>query len=404
MTVFDSKLVIAGGLSGEVRLVNLSTGNCVHMVDSHVASDSSVGLPHINKLGVHSDNLLLCGNPWIRLVSLSTLSTHSGRIFQGHSRNVTCVDFQADAKWFLSAGEDGSVRLWDLRAKGFQMGMQHSCSIADGQLHANQGAFLFGDSQGFVNEWDLAANQIVRKKIGSAGITGLGVHALCLDKRLNLVCAHNNREISVFDLQSQLESDLHSFVQDDAINVRIYGDESPRMLQTPPAIASPLAARVISAKSYKNFGLPPKVIAPQSDILVSQSFGAEIHSSSYISSLRLSQTSQSLAVASGDGTISVWRTLDEEGLWTLDTVMKESADGITQSKWSWDASFVDPDERFVLSAHSDGVCKLWDTARHVPTPIAAYDCGGGKTVKSMVVLDTDAIDPCIGERRHRAVK
>jgi hypothetical protein len=70
----------------------------------------------------------------------------------------------------------------------------------------------------------------------------------------------------------------------------------------------------------------------------------------------------------------------------------------------WDSAFIDPEqERFVIRAHDDGVCDMWDTSRPSSPPIASYDCGGGKAVKSLVVLDisNNAIDPILDRHRNK---
>lgn len=35
--------------------------------------------------------------------------------YEGHKGNVTAVGFQRDVKWFFTASEDSTAKLWDTR-------------------------------------------------------------------------------------------------------------------------------------------------------------------------------------------------------------------------------------------------------------------------------------------------
>ena len=352
--------MIAGGQSGQIRIVNLSTGNCVHMIDSHIDENNC---QHVNKLCVKQNSLILGGNPWIRVISMSKLE--GGQILHGHTRNVTCIDIEEDKGiWFVSGSEDGYIRIWDLRAKGYQTSWKHTCGIASGEIHPNMGAFIFGDSNGSLSEWDLTANKCSTKHVEALGRIGLGVHAICIDKRRqNIICAHHNRLVSAYGIFYPSDTNNEMMMQENT---------------------------------------PTSVNINTDDRNMPQTFGSDIHQSSYITNLNIGKSSDSIAITSGDGAVSIWR--DNLGTWTLDNVMKDSSSSSTITKWAWDAKFIDNDERFVLSAHSDGICNLWDTARHVPTPIASYECGGGKNVQSITIVHTSDLKTGVIDRRHRVGK
>jgi WD40 repeat protein len=35
---------------------------------------------------------------------------------QGHTMNVTAVSFHSEGKWIMTASEDGTIRIWDMRS------------------------------------------------------------------------------------------------------------------------------------------------------------------------------------------------------------------------------------------------------------------------------------------------
>lgn len=48
--------------------------------------------------------------------ALTTNPNHIASL-EGHTTNVTAVAFQHQSKWLVSGSEDGTLKLWDLRAR-----------------------------------------------------------------------------------------------------------------------------------------------------------------------------------------------------------------------------------------------------------------------------------------------
>jgi len=57
-----------------------------------------------------------------------------------------------------TGSEDGSVKIWDFRAPGYQRDYQSKQSISTVVLHPNQGELICGSEDGSVRVWDLTAN------------------------------------------------------------------------------------------------------------------------------------------------------------------------------------------------------------------------------------------------------
>lgn len=61
------------------------------------------------------------------------------------------------------ASEDGTIKIWDLRAPGYQRSYDCRCSVNSVVLHPNQAEFISGDQDGNVRVWDLTCNSCVHE-------------------------------------------------------------------------------------------------------------------------------------------------------------------------------------------------------------------------------------------------
>ena len=78
------------------------------------------------------------GNPAIRLFEVNTNNPQPITSFEGHTNNVTAVGFERDGRWMYSGSEDGTVKIWDLRASGFQREYESRGAVNSVVLHPNQ--------------------------------------------------------------------------------------------------------------------------------------------------------------------------------------------------------------------------------------------------------------------------
>lgn len=102
----------------------------------------------VNKLEITADKTLIAaaGNPHVRLFSVASANPQPVLSFDQHSANVTAVGFQKDGKWMYTGSEDGTVRIWDMRAPGCQREYESRAAVNTVVLHPQQGELISGGS------------------------------------------------------------------------------------------------------------------------------------------------------------------------------------------------------------------------------------------------------------------
>ncbi|KAG2298556.1 hypothetical protein Bca52824_035028 [Brassica carinata] len=154
---------------------------------------------HVNKLEISPDkrHLAAACNPYIRLFDINSHHAHV-RTFVAHTRNVTAVGFHSDGNSMYSGSEDGTLRIWDLRAPNRPevyerncLKAYHSCGsvtpINTVVLHPNQIELISGDQDGIIRVWDTRMNastiELVPEPdtaIRSLSVKGMGQYWLLL--------------------------------------------------------------------------------------------------------------------------------------------------------------------------------------------------------------------------------
>jgi G protein beta subunit-like protein len=196
-----SVVLATAGYDHTVRFWEATSGICYRTLQY---ADSQV-----NKLEITPDkhHLAAAGNPHIRLFEVTTNNPQPVLSFDGHTNNVTAVGFERDSKWLFSGSEDGTVKLWDVRAQGCQREYESRAAVNTVVLHPNQGELLSGDQNGNIRVWDLTASACSCELVPEVG-TAVRSLSAAADGSL-VVAANNNGTCYVWRLQRGTQLTTH---------------------------------------------------------------------------------------------------------------------------------------------------------------------------------------------------
>ncbi|KAJ3055222.1 TOR complex subunit lst8 [Rhizophlyctis rosea] len=148
-----TEVVLAtAGYDHTIRFWEALSGICLRTIQH---PDSQV-----NRLAISPDKRFLAaaGNPHVRLYEIQTNQPNPITSFDGHTGNVTAVAFQSAGRWIVTGSEDGTIKIWDVRAPGIQRDYELKAPVNDVIIHPNQGELISCDQNGAIKVWDLGEN------------------------------------------------------------------------------------------------------------------------------------------------------------------------------------------------------------------------------------------------------
>mmetsp|Transcript_35318 Transcript_35318/g.56350 ORF Transcript_35318/g.56350 Transcript_35318/m.56350 type:complete len:312 (-) Transcript_35318:557-1492(-) len=286
-------------------------------------SNRQVSFPdsQVNCLAVSPDKLYLAagGNPKIQMFETSTNNSNPVTEFEGHTSNVTAVGFQKDARWLHSGSEDGTIKIFDTRSAGIQRNYEGKNKVAINSvaLHPNQAQLLSADQNGTIRVWDLIADKCIAQT--KPETDDISMRSISVAPNGTLVAACNNVG--------------HCF---------LWKMDSPQTCSS---------------------------LGPFHSV-------KRVHDT-YCLKCVISQDGKSLATASADRTVKIWKLPD----FTLDRVLAK------HQRWVHDVAF-SADSSYLVSACSDSSARLWDLSNG---EMIRHYTGQTKAIVA-VALNDSAID------------
>jgi WD40 repeat protein/serine/threonine protein kinase len=227
----DGSLIATGADDRTVRIWNVATGasfaleghtdiveGVAFLDDTHVASSSdddtvrvwnlgdrsSVVLPHtmrVIRVAPTRDGRSLLTSCTDGLVRIWDVARREAVVLRGHIAAADYAELSPDEERVVTAGEDGTVRVWDRHTGAQLMSVNALTSRVTGAQFVGGGSALVASSggDGAVRIWDVATGALVRTMTGHTDrIRFLGVSA---DGR-RIVTASNDHTARVWDVAS----------------------------------------------------------------------------------------------------------------------------------------------------------------------------------------------------------
>jgi WD40 repeat protein len=103
----DGRYVISGSYDTTVRVWDMSSWECVHVLEGHSDEVTSVNVSADGRYVISGS-----ANKTVRVWDMS--SWECVHVLEGHSNVVTCVCVSADGRYVISGSDDKTVRMFHL--------------------------------------------------------------------------------------------------------------------------------------------------------------------------------------------------------------------------------------------------------------------------------------------------
>lgn len=300
----DQIIFATAGYDHTIRFWNANTGQCYRVLQHNESQ--------VNCMAIYPDKTLLATGGFNHVSIYDTMSQNQEAIYnlEGTVKNTTAIGFEEKGSWMYTAGEDKTLKLWDMKARYINclQSFTHIQPISCVALHPNQVDFLIGDEVGNIIRWDIRANKSEQVPFFKESAK---------PKESNDGAVRTN-ESAIRSISINQEGSLMAAVNNDG-NCFIwnltggFGDTSLRIGKD--KVYTP----------HKRYGLKC-LFSPDSTLL---------------------------ATSSADGTAKIWRTIDM----SLQSECKDPRDPNPQY-WCWDLAFT-CDSRYLFTASSDKLAQLW---------------------------------------------
>ncbi|ODV61270.1 TOR complex subunit LST8 [Ascoidea rubescens DSM 1968] len=120
---------------------------------------------HINRLEITSDKkyLAAAGNTTINIYDIRNKNSNPVSKLEGHvpGSNINSISFATDNQWMVSASDDGTIKVWDIRSNKIESDCNNGSPINDLSFNRSSSEAITCDQEGRVKIWDIGMKRAV---------------------------------------------------------------------------------------------------------------------------------------------------------------------------------------------------------------------------------------------------
>ncbi|MBS1789260.1 MAG: TIR domain-containing protein [Acidobacteria bacterium] len=152
----DMRRALSGSEDGNIRLWDIENERCLRVFTEHTGGVESVAWS-----ADHHRALSGAGDYTVRLWEVET--GRCLRVFEGHTARPWCVTFSHDERSALSGSYDNTLRLWDIETgQCLRVFEGHTKTIRGIAWGTNQRRILSGSADQTIRLWDVETGQCLR--------------------------------------------------------------------------------------------------------------------------------------------------------------------------------------------------------------------------------------------------
>ncbi|KAJ1863837.1 TOR complex subunit lst8 [Coemansia sp. RSA 989] len=316
-------ILVTAGYDHTIRMWDALKSTCTRTIPYTTESQ-------INRMALSSDKhyLAVAGNPSVSLYDVFGTSDLPVLKLDGHTANVTAVEFTQDYKFLATCSEDCTIRWWDVYAGVCKSELQNGSIVNDIAIHpdSRQELIVSCDQDGMIRAWSWRRREVLCEVAPQPGVA---VRSVTVSYDGQLVVAGNNLgQVFVY---------------------RLIIDTTPQ------------GGRSVELELYINFE------AHDGYRITRTLFSSLIRYDEELFPNMKQSGEQLLVTCSSDRTAKLWRLTERKvpaALGAREEVVQAGAELVHSlnyhQRWVWDAAF-SSDSGYLVTVSTDTRAALWST-------------------------------------------
>lgn len=186
----DNKILLSGGMDGEIRLWNLDMMSCLVVYKGHSMPIWSLAAAPLS-VGPY----FATGSADRTLRLWSTEHPGALRVFSGHLSDVNVVSFHPNGNYLFSGSADRTIRMWDIQTgQCCRLMASHQSTIRCLSASPDGSMLVSADAKGQVCLWRLEDGHLIKKWDTNTGINGSNqqqkkmINSISFDRDGRIIC------------------------------------------------------------------------------------------------------------------------------------------------------------------------------------------------------------------------